>query len=421
MTSPIDTSAAAVLGAPLPLRRGAPIPNRFMKSAMSEVLAMPGHAPGERLARLYRTWAEGGLGLSVTGNVMIDRRALGEPGNVVVEDDRHLEGLRAWAAAGTSAGGHIWMQINHPGKQSPSFLSKEPVAPSAVPLGRGLERAFATPRALTDDEIEDLVERFGRTAGVAKAAGFTGVQIHGAHGYLVSQFLSAHHNRRTDRWGGTVDKRMAFALAVLGSMRRAVGDDFPVSIKINSADFQKEGLTEEQSIETISALVEAGIDLVEISGGNYEAPAMTGARQKKTKESTKKREAYFLAFAERLREKADVPLAVTGGFRTAEGMGAAVRGGAVDMVGLARALALEPDLPGRVLAGEAFVSKVRRLSTGIKSLDRFGMLDVTYYENQLARIAAGHAPSPTMHPLRSIAMTVARQGAQAFKQRRSRA
>ena len=417
MAAVVDTAAASVLAAPLALRRGAPIPNRLMKSAMSEVLATKGHAPGPQLARLYRTWAEGGLGLAVTGNVMIDRSALGEPGNVVVEDDRDLEGLRAWAAAGTSQGGHIWMQINHPGKQSPKLLSREPVAPSAVPLGHGLERAFATPRALTGDEIEDLVERFGRTAGIARAAGFTGVQIHGAHGYLVSQFLSPHHNRRTDRWGGSLEHRAAFALAIVASMRRAVGDDFPVTIKINSADFQKGGFTEEESIETISALVDAGVDLVEISGGTYEAPAMTGARQER--DSTKRREAYFLSFAETLRARVDVPLALTGGFRTAAGMIDAVRSGAVDMVGLARALALEPDLPRRVLAGEPVVSKVRRLSTGIKALDKFGMLDVTYYENQLARMGAGKPPNPGMHPLSSIMMTVGRQGAQAFKQRRA--
>ena len=389
-----------------------------MKSAMSEVLGTPEHAPSAGLARLYQTWAQGGLGVSITGNVMIDRRALGEPANVVVEDERHLDALTQWAAAGTSAGGHLWMQINHPGKQSPRFLSREPVAPSAVPLGHGLENAFATPRELTHDEIEALILRYATTAGVAKKAGFTGVQIHGAHGYLVSQFLSPHHNRRTDQWGGTLENRSAFLMRVYGAMRRAVGDAFPVSIKINSADFQRGGFTEEESLEVICALAEAGIDLVEISGGTYEAPAMTGARQER--ESTRQREAYFLSFAEALRKRVDVPLAVTGGFRTSEGMVEAVHSGAVDMVGLARALALEPDLPRRVLSDEPFVSCVRRLSTGIKAVDKLAMLDVTFYENQLARMAAGHPPKPTMHPLSSVALTIGRQGMQAFKQRRAK-
>lgn len=402
------------LSDPLPLRRGAPLPNRIMKSAMSEILGTPTHGPGPGLPTLYRTWAEGGLGLSVTGNVMIDRTALGEPGNVVVEDDRDLPALTAWADAGKAGGGHVWMQINHPGKQSPTFLSKAPVAPSAVPLGHGLERAFATPRALEDHEIEDLIARFGRTAGIAKQAGFTGVQIHGAHGYLVSQFLSPHHNRRTDRWGGSLENRAAFAMGVYRAMRDSVGDDFPVSIKINSADFQKGGFTEEESIEVIAALVDAGMDLIEISGGTYEAPAMTGARQ-----STREREAYFLSFAEALRARVDVPLAVTGGFRTAAGMQDAIASGAVDMVGLARALALDPDLPRRVLAGEDFKSPVRRLSTGIKAVDKMTMLDVTWYENQLARMAAGKRPKPGLSPWWSVLQTMWRQGAQGFRARRA--
>ena len=391
-----------------------------MKSAMSEVLASVAHAPTDGLVRLYQTWADGGVGLSVTGNVMVDRRALGEPRNVVVEDDRDLEGLRAWAAAGTSAGGHLWMQINHPGKQSPIFLSRETVSPSAVPLGAGLERAFATPRALTDDEILELIDRFGRTAGIAKRAGFTGVQIHGAHGYLVSQFLSPHHNRRTDRWGGSLDNRMAFLLGIYDAMRSAVGDDFPVAIKINSADFQKGGFTEEESIDVVTALVERGIDLVEISGGTYEAPAMTGAAGASKRASTQKREAYFLAFAETLRSAVDVPLALTGGFRTAQGMKDAVKSGAIDVVGMARALALEPDLPRRVLAGEDVVSRVRRLSTGLKALDKVSMLDVTFYEVQLARMAAGEAPLPEMGPWRAMLTSFAKQGTQAFQLRRAR-
>lgn len=304
-----------------------------------------------------------------------------------------------------------------PESSPPSFISKEPVAPSAVPLGAGLERAFATPRELNDDEILDLIERYGCTAGIAKKAGFTGVQIHGAHGYLVSQFLSPHHNRRTDRWGGSLEKRAAFVMAVYASMRAAVGPEFPVSIKINSADFQRGGFTEEESFEVITKLVDAGIDLVEVSGGTYEAPAMTGAKQR---QSTIQREAYFMSFAETLRERVAVPLAVTGGFRTAEGMAAAIRSGAIDLVGLARALALEPDLPRRILAGEPAESQVRRLSTGLKGLDKIAVLDVTYYENQIARIAKGKAPRPKLSAWRSVLMSMGKNGSQAFKLRRAR-
>jgi 2,4-dienoyl-CoA reductase-like NADH-dependent reductase (Old Yellow Enzyme family) len=415
----IDATPAEVLAQPLRFERGGlTVRNRILKSAMSEILGSPTHAPTAALERLYGTWAEGGVGLAMTGNVMVDRRALGEPGNVVVEDERDLEALRRWAAAGRRGGACVWMQINHPGKQSPSFLSPETVAPSAVPLGAGLERAFATPRALTSEEIEALVRRFATTAGIARKAGFEGVQIHGAHGYLVSQFLSPHHNRRDDEWGGSLDNRARFAREVLAATRRAVGDDFPIGIKINSADFQRGGFTEDESIEVIRMLVDGGIDLIEISGGTYEAPAMTGAS---LRDSTRTREAYFLAFAERVRSAIGVPLALTGGFRTAEGMAQAVRSGAVDLVGLARALAVEPDLPRRILGGERFQSLVRPLSTGIRSVDQLTAIDVSWYENQLARIGAGKAPDPTLGAWRSVATSLAKLGLQATRMRRARA
>lgn len=405
------------LARPLALPCGQVVKNRILKSAMSEVLGTPGHAPSEALPRLYARWAAGGLGLAVTGNVMIDARALGEPGNVVLEDDDQLAAFRAWAEAGTADGTQLWMQLNHPGKQAPSFLNAETVSPSAVGFGPALEKAFAVPRALEEAEIEELIARFGRSAALAKAAGFTGVQIHGAHGYLVSQFLSPHHNRRTDRWGGSLEGRARFAREVYAEIRRQVGPDFPVGIKINSADFQKGGFTEEESAQVIAWLAEAGMDLVEVSGGTYEAPAMVGRKQRA---STKAREGYFLSFVERVRAEVSVPLAVTGGFRTAAGMEAAVAGGAADMVGLARPLAVRPDFPREVLAGEAAGCEVPRLSTGVKALDKISMLDVTWYEVQLARMGAGKEPDPDLGEWSSLAKTVWAQGRQAFKMRRAK-
>jgi len=299
---------AAPLAQTLPLPCGAVLPNRLAKSAMSEALGTMDNRVTPALERLYGTWAEGGIGLCITGNVMIDRAALGEPGNVAIEDERDLDALKRWAAAGTRGGTQLWMQINHPGKQSPKGLNRENVAPSAIPFRKEMQAFFATPRELTSSEIEALVQRYATTARVAQKAGFSGVQIHGAHGYLVSQFLSPHHNRREDDWGGTPAKRRRFVLAV--------GPAFPIGIKLNSADFQRGGFTEEESLETITALVEAGIDLVEISGGTYEAPAMTGV----VKSTTRDREAYFLAFAEKVRAITRVPLMLTGGFRSLGGM-----------------------------------------------------------------------------------------------------
>jgi 2,4-dienoyl-CoA reductase-like NADH-dependent reductase (Old Yellow Enzyme family) len=405
------------LAQPLTLPCGQVLPNRILKSAMSEIMGTPAHAPSPALPVLYQRWAEGGLGVSVTGNVMIDRRALGEPANVVIEDDRDMDALRAWATAAKTGGTRAWMQLNHPGKQSPRFLSNQTVSPSAVGFGPALSPAFGVPRALTDAEIEDLIERFGRAAGIAVEAGFDGVQIHGAHGYLVSQFLSPHHNRREDRWGGSIDNRMRFAREIYKAIRAAVGPDKAVSIKINSADFQKGGFTEEESATVIAALASDGIDLVEVSGGTYEAPAMTGAKQR---ESTRAREGYFLSFVERVRGEVDVPMAVTGGFRTAPGMEAAVESGAADVVGLARTIAIQPDFPRQVLAGERPVSKVGRLTTGIKALDKMAMLDVTWYENQLALMGAGRDPQPELGGLRSMGRTLWTQGRQAFQMRRAK-
>lgn len=399
----------SVLAQPFTLPNGAVIRNRLMKSAMSEALATrAGHATPE-LARLYGAWADGGVGLCITGNVMIDRRALGEPGNVVIEDDSQMAALQAWAQAATREGTHCWVQLNHPGKQAPKGLNKENVAPSAVPFRPEMQAFFPVPRELTDAEILELIARFGRAAGIVQRAGFTGVQIHGAHGYLVSQFLSPHHNRRTDAWGGSPEKRRRFVLAVLEAMRAEVGPNFPIGIKLNSADFQRGGFTEDESLDTIRALAEAGIDLIEISGGTYEAPAMTGVRAQPLKDSTRQREAYFLAFAEQARQAVRVPLVVTGGFRSLEGMAAAISSGAVDLVGLARALALEPDLPKRLLAGQAPRQQVRPIRTGIPMVDRMGLMEVTWYTGQLKRIGRGEAPRPRENALWVFLKSMARQ------------
>ena len=387
--------ASAILSQPISLPQGAVIKNRLLKSAMSEALANREGAPTPELVKLYQAWADGGIGLCITGNVMIDAQALGEPSNVVIEDDRHLASLQAWAQAATRNKTHCWVQLNHPGKQAPKGLNKETVAPSAVPFRADMKAFFATPRALTDAEIRAIIARYAQAAAVVKKAGFTGVQIHGAHGYLVSQFLSPHHNTRTDDWGGSAEKRRRFVLAVYAAMRAAVGADFPVGIKLNSADFQRGGFTEDESIDTIRALSEAGMDLIEISGGTYEAPAMTGIKtQGPLKESTRQREAYFLDFAEKARAAVKTPLAVTGGFRSPEGMAQAIESGAVDMVGLARILAIEPDAPQRLLAGKAALHLVKPITTGIQAIDKLGLLEVSWYTGQLKRIGRGQATKP---------------------------
>ena len=380
----------------LTLPNGTQIKNRLVKSSMSEALGTAECSPTSELTRLYKRWADGGIGLSITGNVMIDRRALGEPGNVVIEDDRDMDALRQWAQAATSNGTQCWVQLNHPGKQSPRGMNEETVSPSAVAFTSDMKGHFAVPRELRDEEIRSLIHRYGVSAALVKQAGFSGVQIHGAHGYLVGQFLSSLHNLRTDNWGGSPENRRRFVMEVYRSIRDAVGPGFPVGIKLNSADFQRGGFTEEESLNVIRALAEAGIDLIEISGGTYESPAMTGVEvdAQPVKESTRLREAYFLDFAEKARKAVKTPLVLTGGFRTVTGMHQAIDSGAVDMVGLARILAMEPDVPQRLLAGQEAMHCVKPIQTGIKSIDKLGILEVTWYTSQLKRIGKGLPPKP---------------------------
>jgi 2,4-dienoyl-CoA reductase-like NADH-dependent reductase (Old Yellow Enzyme family) len=406
------------LAQPLTLPCGAVLPNRLAKSAMSEAMATMDNRVTPELIHLYDAWAKGGIGLSITGNIMVDRRALGEPGNVVIEDDRDLDQLRQWAQAGKRHNSATWVQLNHPGKQSPRGLNQQNLSPSAVPFNPDMRAFFDTPKAMTEDDIQDVIARFGRAAAIVKAAGFDGVQIHGAHGYLVSQFLSPKHNIRTDDWGGSPQKRRRFVLAVYEAMRAAVGPAFPIGIKLNSADFQRGGFTEEESLATITALSAAGIDMIEISGGTYEAPAMAGLRQK---ESSKAREAYFLEFAEKVRKQVSTPLMVTGGFRSLSGMGEALASGAMDLVGLARPLAIEPDAPKRLLAGVETRFRVKPLSTGIKPIDRMGLLEVVWYTRQLRRIGRGKSPKPNESALLAMLGYVSGSVRGTFKTRRLRA
>lgn len=409
------------LNQPLRLRNGSLLRNRLAKAAMSETLGTYDNRPTQDLVQLYRRWAASGLGLIFTGNVMIDRRALGEPGNVAIEDERDLPVLRQWAQAATDQGAAIWVQLNHPGKQSTKGLNAYNLAPSAVPFREDMAAFFETPREATSAEIQDIITRFGRSAAICKKAGFSGVAIHGAHGYLVSQFLSPHHNRRNDEWGGSAEKRRRFVLEVYAEIRRQVGPDFPVGIKLNSADFQRGGFTEEESIETIRALSEAGIALIEISGGTYETPAMSGAMQEPQKSSTVAREAYFLEFAEKVRAAVDVPLMVTGGFRTAAGMNAALRSGALDVVGLARLLAIDPDAPAALLQGRDSPQQVRAIRTGIKAVDRMGIMEVLWYTRQLQRIARGKSPRPDESGLAAFLKSAVNSGWGTFRTRRLRA
>lgn len=419
VVTPISTN---LLAQPLTLRNGTVLRNRLAKASMSETLGTWGNRPTALLETLYERWTNSGLGLIITGNVMVDRRALGEPGNVVIEDETDLPMLRRWAQAGTAGNTQLWVQLNHPGKQATKGLNAETVAPSAIPFREDMQGMFLTPREMTVAEIEDVIHRFGNSAHISKTAGFTGVQIHAAHGYLISQFLSPHHNQRTDEWGGNPENRRRFLMRVYAEIRRRVGDDFTVAIKLNSADFHRGGGTEEDSLATVKALAAAGIDLIEVSGGTYEAPAMSGGLEETKKASTLEREAYFLDFAAKARAAVpDVPLMVTGGFRTFKGMNAALASGALDLVGVARLLAIEPDAAAALLAGRDPTERVKPIRTGIRKIDKLGVMEVFWYNSQIRRIAKGGNPRPHEGGLPSFIRAVLTSGWGAFRSRRARA
>ena len=372
------------------LPNGSVLKNRIAKSALSENMGSKKHAPTKPLINAYKTWAQGNPGLLITGNIMVDYKAIGEPRNVVVEDDRDMPLLKEWADTVKGTGVHLWPQINHPGRQAFSKINKDVVAPSAIPVRiKGLKSMFTTPRALTEEEILNIIDRFGNAAKIMKEAGFTGAQIHGAHGYLVSQFLSPLSNTRTDQWGGSLENRARFVIEVYRNIREKVGPKYPVGIKINSADFQRGGFTEEESLEVLRLLDQEGMDLLEISGGSYEAPAMMGQVKK---QSTIDREVYFLDYIKKARKVTTKPLMLTGGFRTVSLMEEALSENHLDVVGLGRPFCTNPHL-----ADDIFERGLKKINTptpltGIKAIDKVGGLDVIWYAKQIKLIGEGKEP-----------------------------
>lgn len=381
------------LADPLRLRSGLRLPNRIAKASMTENLADADNQPTPELERLYATWADGGAGLLLTGNLMVDRRYLERSRNVVA--DALVDPDRLAALAASTGEVPVVAQLNHPGRQTNRLMAWRPVAPSA---GRAVSMlgAFGRPRALDDDEIDAIVDRFVDAAVRCRDAGFDGVQVHAAHGYLLAQFLAPATNQRADRWGGDVARRARALLEVVRRTRRATGDDFTIAVKLNSSDFRRGGLTEDDAAE-VARLVDAeGIDLLEVSGGTYESGALLGLAdgQAPTGED---REAYFAGFAARIRDEVDTPVMLTGGIRSRGAMDALLGAGIVDVIGLARPLALHPDLPGRLLAGD--VDHIDLPTYRVPGpLELAG--ESEWYEAQLARVATGADPDPDLDHLR---------------------
>lgn len=343
----------------LSLPCGASVPNRLAKAAMTEGLATPQGVPTAELERLYGLWSDGEAGLLLSGNIQVDADHLERPGNVVIDrepNEQMRAALSAWAVAATRRGNHFWAQISHAGRQTQTNVNKTPKAPSAVKL-KLPSGQFGMPQPLTTDEIEDIVRRFAVCAAAVKDAGFTGVQVHAAHGYLLSQFLSPLSNLRTDQYGGSLENRARVLLDVVAAVREAVGEDFPVAVKLNSADFQKGGFAFEDSLQVAQWLEKASVDLIEISGGTYEQPKLLGVEGLEAEEkqnvaqSTSIREAYFVDFAKAMQEKVTIPLMVTGGFRRRSVMQQVLDSDSADLIGLGRPMCVMTDAPAQLLQG----------------------------------------------------------------------
>jgi 2,4-dienoyl-CoA reductase-like NADH-dependent reductase (Old Yellow Enzyme family) len=385
------------LFSPLVLRSGGTLRNRIAKAAMEEGMAGGSQLPDERLVSLYRRWGAGGAGLLITGNVMVHAEALTGPGGIVLDSRAPLDPFARWAEAGKAGGAATWMQISHPGRQVQARMPGVAWAPSAVAIELGKHtKRFARPVAMTETQIEETVERFATTAALAERAGFEGVEVHAAHGYLLSQFLSPLVNRREDGWGGTLENRARLLLDVVRAVRASVGRSFAVAVKLNSADFQRGGFDADDAGRVIAMLEPLGVDLVELSGGSYESPAMSG---RPADDRTVAREAYFLDLAGELAGTSPLPLMLTGGITRRETAETVLAGG-IAVVGMGTAIALTPDLPKRWRAGEQATERLRPVTWTDKTLaSAAGMALVRH---QMRRITRGKEPTGRTHPLHAF-------------------
>ena len=393
---------------------GQVIKNRICKAAMTERIAKGNNLAHQGHANLYDRWADGNIGISLTGNVQVDRRNLEGPANVAIDKNNYKEqfdALKAWSKAGTKNNTQLWMQISHAGRQTPGEINSAPMAPSDIGL-KIPGKNFGTPTPMTEENILDVIDRFVFTAKIARDTGFTGVQFHSAHGYLLSEFLSPDINNRTDAWGGSIENRTRIHLEIIKRCRQEVGEDYPISVKLNSADFQKGGFSPDESIKVAKMLENEGVDIIEISGGTYEQPKLIGVeasinakRSEKRKESTIAREAYFLEYAQDIRKAVSIPLMVTGGFRTREGINDALESNVCQIVGIGRPLCADPYCIKKMISGEleTLPSFEKTLSLGpsilspsspftlIKVINAFASM--AWFYQQIKNMAKGLMPN----------------------------
>ncbi|KDQ57636.1 hypothetical protein JAAARDRAFT_687188 [Jaapia argillacea MUCL 33604] len=326
--------------------------------------------PTDAYINLYKRWGEGEIGAIILGNIPVHRDHLEAPGNPVIDKNNTWDAVAAFslAVAGAKAHGMLCIgQLTHPGRQSPDIVCQQPVSASETKTPDGIMGLnFKPARALTEDEIMDVIDRWAFAAEVLYKAGADGAQLHAAHGYLLSQFLSPLVNKRTDKWGGSFENRSRLIFEIIKAIRTRVPDDkFIISIKINSQDFIDGGFSSEECAVMVEKLEAAKVDLIELSGGTYESLTLAFEHQK---ESTRRREGFFVEFADKIRPHITKSiLCVTGGFRNAEPMADAILQNTCGIIGLARPLCAEPDLPAKMLSGKSHGANVNVLDSPLQT------------------------------------------------------
>ncbi|NMN99006.1 NADH:flavin oxidoreductase/NADH oxidase family protein [Antrihabitans stalactiti] len=389
---------SSTVSRPFTLPNGQVLPNRLVKAAMEENMAATGQLPDAQFRRLYQRWSNGGVGLIITGNVMVHAEALTGPGGIVLDADSPLEPFRQWADAAHAGGAKIWMQINHPGRQVRADMPGVAWAPSAIRVDIGKQsKRIAQPIEMTAEQITATIARFADTARRAQEVGFDGVEIHAAHGYLLSQFLSPLVNKRTDAWGGTLENRARLLVSIVSAVRAAVGAQFAVAVKLNSADFQRGGFDADDARNVIQMLEPLGVDVVELSGGSYESPAMSG---RAADDRTIAREAYFLELATQLAQSSSLPLMLTGGIARRP-VAEEVLASGIDLVGMGTALAVDPDLPNKWRHSDEAQVQLKPINIDDKAVA--SAASMARVRQQLRRLGRGRAPQPGIHPKIALA------------------
>lgn len=325
---------------------GMTLKNRIVRSATWEGMAQPDGRPTPKMVDFYHRLASGGVGLIISGFAFVQSDGKALPGQMGLHTDSFADDYKALTSAVHAAGGKIVAQLVHAGGQTTrETCGQQPLAPSAVKVDQFQE----TPAELTPEQIAQIAASFGEGARRAKAWGFDGVQFHGAHGYLINQFLSPLTNQRLDVYGGSIEKRIRFLMEVYRAVRKQVGPDFPVMIKLNASDNLKGGLTAQDADYAARRLSEAGIDAVEVSSGTPASGKRNPARQKIINPD---KEAYNLELARMVKGAVNCPVMVVGGYRSYAVAERTIAEECMDYVAMSRPLIHEPGLPGRWQQGD---------------------------------------------------------------------